>query len=80
MMIMMKIYAQIETNCEKYNIEKINFLKSLIDYIIKNRKEFLSNEYLSLFTIIIHNINTNFDYLIHFFLRRFKRLCLMQCE
>ena len=75
-----EIYAQIESNCEKYNIEKINFIKNLIDYIIKNRKEFLSSEFLSLFTIIIHNINTNFDYLIHFFLRRFKLLCLMQCE
>ena len=75
-----KIYHEIEMNCEKYNIEKINFLKELINYIIKERREILNEPMMKLFTFIIHSINTNFDYLIHFFLRRFKLLFLTHSE
>jgi len=75
-----KIYYEIEINCEKYNIEKINFLKELINYIIKERTGLLTPRMMKLFTFVIHSININFDYLIHFFLRRFKLLFLMHCE
>ena len=75
-----RIYYEIEIKCEKYNIEKINFLKDLIDYIIKERYDLVNKKIMKLFTFIIHSINTNFDYLIHFFLRRFKALYLMHCE
>ena len=75
-----RIYYEIEIKCEKYNIEKVNFLKELIDYIIKERYDLVNKKIMKLFTFIIHSINTNFDYLIHFFLRRFKALYLMHCE
>ena len=75
-----RIYYEIEIKCEKYNIEKVNFLKELIDYIIKERCDLVNQKIMKLFTFIIHSINTNFDYLIHFFLRRFKALYLMHCE
>jgi replication factor C subunit 3/5 len=75
-----RIYHEIEIKCEKYNIEKINFLKDFIDYIIKERYDLVNKKMMKLFTFIIHSINTNFDYLIHFFLRRFKALYLRHCE
>ena len=75
-----RIYHEIEIKCEKYNIEKINFLKDFIDYIIKERYDLVNKKMMKLFTFIIHSINTNFDYLIHFFLRRFKALYLIHCE
>ena len=69
------IYELIEDSCKKYNIEIINFIKKFINYLIKHKEWMLNEKYLSLFTFVIHNINTKDKYLIHFFLntlREFK--------
>ena len=72
------IYAMIENSCELYNIELINFIKKFINYLIKHKENMLSEKYLSLFTFIIHNININGRYLIHFLVYTLRDL--KNCE
>ena len=72
------LYKLIENSCEQYNIEIINFIKKFINYLIKHKDWVLKEQYLSLFTFVIHNINTNGEYLIHFFLNTLREL--KNCE
>ena len=69
-----EIYIYLENNCTLYNIEISDLIKHLIEYIIKNKENMITKEYLNLFTFIIHNITSKSDHIIYFFLRKLRAL------
>ena len=68
------IYKYLDESCKKYNIDMSNLIKNFIDYLIKNKDAFLTEKFLSFFTFIIHNITIKTEYIIYFFIYKFREL------
>jgi DNA polymerase III delta prime subunit len=68
------IYKYLDESCKKYNIDMSNLIKNFIDYLIKNKDMFLTEKFLSFFTFIIHNITIKTEYIVYFFLYKFREL------
>ena len=73
-----KIIQIIDLKCSKYNIEKNNFIKEFIIFLIKNKTELINTDMLSMLTYIIHNIHTNIKYLSYYFISELRRR--ISCE
>ena len=58
----------IEKTCEKYNIQKKEFLIQFIAYLISNKPNILTSEFLSSLQFIIHNNMVKEEYLIQYLL------------
>ena len=60
--------AGIKKTCEKYNIQKKEFLIQFIAYLISNKPNILTSEFLSSLQFIIHNNMVKEEYLIQYLL------------
>ena len=58
----------IEKTCEKYNIQKKEFLIQFIAYLISNKPNILTSDFLSSLQFIIHNNMVKEEYLIQYLL------------
>ena len=58
----------ISKNCKKYNIQKKEFILQFITYLINNRPDIITTNFLSSIQFIIHNNNVKEDYLIQYLL------------
>ena len=59
----------IKDNCNKYNIDKKKYIYNFINYIIINNINNINSDILDSITFIIHNKDSNSDYLIGYFIR-----------
>ena len=58
----------IENECNKYNIQKKEFLSRFISYLITNKIDILNMDLLTSLQYVIHNNNVKEDYLIQYLL------------
>ena len=58
----------ISKTCKKYNIQKKEFILQFIAYLISNKSEIITTNFLSRIQFIIHNNNVKEDYLIQYLL------------
>ena len=61
----------IKDSCVMFNINIITFLKKFLLYIIRKKPDKLNDKFLKLAKILMHNIETNEVYLLHFFISEF---------
>ena len=54
--------------CEKYNIQKKEFILQFIAYLISNKHNVLSTDFLSSLQFIIHNSTVKEEFLIQYLL------------
>lgn len=64
----------IKDSCVMFNINIITFLKKFLLYIIRKKPDKLNDKFLKLAKILMHNIETNEVYLLHFFISEFLHL------
>lgn len=69
-----EIYQLLEKRSIMYNIEVTHMIKYFIEYFIKKRTELLNETLLTLFSYIVHNISGKKEYIVHFFLREFRKV------
>ena len=63
----------IEQKSIDFNIDKKNFLKFFINYLLNNKEYSLHDKWISVFAKIIHTCS-NVDYIINYFLLKLKEL------
>lgn len=64
-----------------YNSDKKNVIKNYFNYIIRNKKELVTPEFLNIVEVIMHSNNTNINHLLEYFVIHIheyysNRLCL----
>ena len=62
----------IENECNKYNIQKKEFLSRFISYLITNKIDILNMDLLTSLQYVIHNNNVKEDYLIQYLLEELE--------
>ena len=65
-----KIYIQ--DSCVMFNINIVTFLKKFLLFIIRNKTDKLTENFLKLNKNIMHNIETNETYLLNYFVIEFS--------
>ena len=68
-----KLIKFIEQKSIDFNIDKKNFLKFFINYLLNNKEYSLHDKWISVFAKIIHTCS-NIDYIINYFLLKLKEL------
>lgn len=68
-----KLIKFIEQKSIDFNIDKKNFLKFFINYLLNNKEYSLHDKWISVFAKIIHTCS-NVDYIINYFLLKLKEL------
>ena len=63
----------IEEKSIEFNIDKRNFLKCFISYILNNKEYSLNDKWLSVFSRTIHTYS-NINYILNYFLLKIKEL------
>ena len=63
----------IEEKCICFNIDKRNFIKFFINYLLNNAEYCLNDKWLSVFAKTIHT-NSNILYVLNYFLLKIKEL------
>jgi len=58
----------------QYNMDKKNILKSYYNYIIRKKKEVVSQKLLSSIEVVMHSNDSNVEYLINYFISSCKEL------
>jgi hypothetical protein len=58
----------------QYNIDKRNILKYYFNYIIRNKKEYITPEFLNIIEVIMHMNDTNISHIINYFILHLKNI------
>jgi replication factor C subunit 3/5 len=58
----------------QYNMDKKNILKSYYNYIIRKKKQVVSQNFLSSIEVVMHSNDSNVEYLINYFISSCKEL------
>ena len=56
----------------QYNIDKTNIIKQFFNYIIRNKKEIITNELLNIIETIMHSVDSNIEHILNFFCYKIK--------
>ena len=51
----------------QYNIDKKNIIKNYFNYIIRNKKQAINENFLLIVENIMHSTDSNIDHLLHYF-------------
>jgi hypothetical protein len=58
----------------QYNIDKRNILKYYFNYIIRNKKEYITPDFLNVIEVIMHMNDTNISHIINYFILHLKNI------
>ena len=64
----------IQDSCTSFNINIVTFLKKFLLFIIRHKTEKLTKKFFTMTKNIMHNIETNENYLLHYFIIEFSEL------
>jgi replication factor C subunit 3/5 len=64
----------IQDSCVSFNINIVTFLKKFLLFIIRHKTEKLTKKFFTMTKNIMHNIETNENYLLHYFIIEFSEL------
>jgi len=71
-----EIIQFINEKCICFNINKLTFLKNFIKYLLNNTEYCFNNQWLSLFSRVLHS-NSNILYILNYFLLSIKELYIL---
>ena len=69
-----EIEVFIQDNCVLFNVNIVTFLKNFMLYIIRNRLNEINIDFLDIVKNVMHNIDTNENYLLNYFIIQFLEL------
>ena len=58
----------------QYNIDKKNIMKQYFDYIIRNRQDLVTPEFLTITEVIMHSNDSNIQHILHYFVSQLSKL------
>jgi len=63
----------------QYNFDHKNIIKNYFNYIIRNKKEYVTPEFLNIVEIVMHSVNANLQHLLNYFIIHMQEF-YMKCE
>ena len=63
----------------QYNFDHKNIIKNYFNYIIRNKKEYVTPEFLNIVEIVMHSVNANLQHLLNYFIIHMQDF-YMKCE
>ena len=58
----------------QYNIDKKNIMKQYFDYIIRNRQDLVTPEFLTITEVVMHSNDSNIQHILHYFVSQLSKL------